>query len=111
MRRKFHALLFFGFLLWAAAVAVPKPHVTPFVEWASAKWYVGPAEGKPLDIKIRALYVDTRLKEYTTGAPHDVTDRLFVVRRMFRLNDTLPAETNATTRWVWERGGCCWSIA
>jgi hypothetical protein len=61
--------------------------------------------GKPLDIKIRALYVDARLKEYTTGAPHEVTDRLFVVRRMFRLNDTLPAETNATTRWVWERGG------
>lgn len=64
---------------------------------------MGP-ESKPLDVKIRALYVDTRLKEYTTGTPHDVTDRLFVVRRMFRLNDTLPAETS-TARWIWERGG------
>jgi hypothetical protein len=24
---------------------------------------------------------------------------------MFRLNDTLPGETAATTRWTWERGG------
>jgi hypothetical protein len=106
MRRKFHTFLLAGFLLWAAAAAaLPKPYVITFGKWTPAKWYVGLAEGKSPDIKIRALYVDARLKEYTTGAPHEVTDRLFVVRRMFRLNDTLPAETNATTRWVWERGG------
>ena len=34
-----------------------------------------------------------------------MTDRLFVVRRMFRLNDTLRGETAATARWTWERGG------
>ena len=65
----------------------------------------GACEGKPLELKVRALFVDTRLKEYTTGAPHDVTDRLFVVRRVFRLNDTLPAESASAPRWVWERGG------
>lgn len=86
-------------------MAVPKPHVLTFGKWTSVKWYVGAVEGKPLDVKIRALYVDTRLKEYTTGAPHEVTDRLFVVRRMFRLNDTLPTESNSAPRWVWERGG------
>jgi hypothetical protein len=86
-------------------MAVPKPHVITFGKWTSVKWYVGAVEGKPLDVKIRALYVDTRLKEYTTGAPHEVTDRLFVVRRMFRLNDTLPTESNSAPRWVWERGG------
>jgi hypothetical protein len=106
MRRKFHRLLLIGFFLWtAAAVAVPKPHVITFGKWTSAKWYVGPAEGKPLSIKVRALYLETRLKEYTTGASHDVTGRLFVVRRMFRLNDILPAETSGGPRWVWERGG------
>jgi hypothetical protein len=89
----------------AAAIAVPKPHVIAFGKWTSVKWYVGAVEGKPLDIKIRALHVDTRLKEYTTGAAHDVTDRLLVVRRMFRLNDTLPTESNSAPRWVWERGG------
>jgi hypothetical protein len=72
------------FVLWAAsAAAVPKPHVISFGKWAPAKWYVGSADNKALDLKIRALYVDTRLKEFTTGPAHDVTDRLFVVRRMF----------------------------
>ena len=41
-----------------------------------------------MEIKVRALFVDTRLKEYTIGLPHDVTDRLFVVRRAYRLNTT-----------------------
>ncbi len=92
--------------LWAsAAAAVPKAHVTTFGKWTPVRWLVGPAEGKPLDLKIRGLYVDARLKEYTTAAPHEVTDRLLVVRRVFRLNDTLPDETGPTPRWQWERGG------
>ena len=32
----------------------------------------------------------TVLKEWTTGDAHDVTDRSFVVRRVIRINDTLP---------------------
>ena len=44
------------------------------VKWTAAKWYVGP-QAKGLDVKIRALYVDTRLKEFTTGMPHEVTVR------------------------------------
>lgn len=96
-----------GFVfLWAPGVlAVPKPHVISFGKWTPAKWYVGEENSKPLELKIRGLYVDTRLKEYTTGPAHDVTDRLFVVRRVFRLNDTLPQESGATPRWQWERGG------
>jgi hypothetical protein len=93
-------------LLWAAgASAVPKPHVISFGKWTSAKWYVGAADCKPVDLKIRALFVDTRLKEYTTGPAHEVTDRRFVVQRVFRLNDTLPDETGSAPRWQWERGG------
>ena len=42
--------------------------------------------------------VDSRLKEYTTGSPHELTDRLFVVRRAFRVNDALPAEMAALAR-------------
>jgi hypothetical protein len=105
MRRTFHTLIFVGILAWSGgALAVPKPHVISFGKWTAAKWYVGPA-AKAIDVKIRALYVDTRLKEYTIGPSHDVTDRLFVVRRMFRLNDTLPSETATATKWTWERGG------
>lgn len=54
------------------------------------------------ELKIRALLVDGELKEWTTGDPHDVTDRSFVVRRALRLNDTLPADTHP--QWVWQRG-------
>jgi hypothetical protein len=35
--------------------------------------------------------------------PHQVTERLFVVRRVFRLNDSLPDEL--APRWQWQRGG------
>ena len=94
------------FIFWAAsAAAVPKPHVISFGKWTAVKWFVGSADNKALDLKIRALYVDTRLKEFTTGPAHDVTDRFFVVRRMFRLNDTLPEETGTSPRWLWQRGG------
>lgn len=65
-------------------------------------------------LKIRALLVDGVLKEWTTGDAHDVTDRSFVVRRVIRLNDSLPTDkssekstekpTASASRWVWQRG-------
>lgn len=69
------------------------------------RWLVGSASDKAMDIKVRPLYVDSRLKEYTTGVPHDVTERLFVVRRMFRINDSLPEDSTTTQHWEWQRGG------
>lgn len=83
--------------------ALPKPHLISFGKLTTVKW--NPEGAKPFDLRVRALYVDTRLKEYTTGPTHDVTDRLFVVRRAFRLNDSLPAENAAAPRWQWQRGG------
>ena len=53
-------------------------------------------------LRVRALYVDDRQKEWTTGEIHDVTDRTFTVRRALRLNDALP--TDSAPRWVWEPG-------
>ena len=69
----------------------------------------GAAPGES-ELKIRALLVNGVLKEWTTGDPHDVTDRSFVVRRAIRLNDALPTDTSdqkpasAANRWVWQRG-------
>jgi hypothetical protein len=94
-----------GLALWmgaGACEATTKPHAITFGKWISAKWMNATGE-KALDLKVRALLVDTRVKEYTTGAPHDVTERLFVVRRAFRMNDALPNESAA--RWQWQRGG------
>lgn len=88
---------------WNEAAAAPKPHVIALGKSVSAKW--PNATGKKMfDLKVRALFVDARLKEYTTGNPHDLTDRLFVVRRAFRVNDSLPTETGVA-RWQWQRGG------
>jgi hypothetical protein len=53
-------------------------------------------------LRIRALLVDGLLKEWTAGEAHDVTDRSFVVRRVIRLNDTLPGDKPG--QWVWQRG-------
>src|ERR1017187_9497825 len=84
--------------------AVSKPHVNVFGKWISAKW-PNVTGLKLLDLKVRPLFVDTRLREYTTGTPHELTDRLFVVRRAFRVNDALPTEAANPTRWQWQRGG------
>jgi len=54
------------------------------------------------ELKIRALLVDGILKEWTTGDAHDVTDRSFAVRRVIRLNDSLPGDKLG--HWVWQRG-------
>ena len=45
------------------------------------------------------------MKEFTIGDVHDVTERLFVVRRGFRLNDLLPADEKKVPEWRWQRGG------
>lgn len=97
---------------WGECSAVPKAHAITFGRWISAKWPNATGQ-KMLDLKVRPLFVDTRLKEYTTGTPHEMTDRLFVVRRAFRVNDALPTDnnnanqsTNANAaRWQWQRGG------
>jgi hypothetical protein len=88
----------------SAAGAAAKVHVITFGKWTAAQWRAGSAsEDKPVPIKIRALVVDGIVKEYTLGAPHEVTERLFVVRRVFRVNDSLPEES--APRWQWQRGG------
>ena len=106
MLRKLLLMFVMLCLVWSECAAVPKPHVITFGKWTSAKWPNATGQ-KLLDLKVRPLFVDTRLKEYTTGAPHELTDRLFVVRRAFRVNDALPTEkANANaTRWQWQRGG------
>jgi hypothetical protein len=91
-------------LLTTAAGGATKVHVITFGKWTSAQWFSGSAaDDKPVIIKIRALVVDGRIKEYVLGAPHEVTDRLFVVRRVFRVNDSLPEDSGP--RWQWQRGG------
>ncbi len=54
------------------------------------------------ELRVRPLIVDTRVKDWTTGEVHDITERSFVVRRALRLNDALPSDK--TEHWVWQKG-------
>ena len=92
-------------LCTVAAKAAAKVHVITFGKWTTVQWTpgTGAENEKPLPLRIRALIVDARVKEYVIGSPHDVTDRLFVVRRAFRVNDGLPDDS--APRWQWQRGG------
>ena len=103
--------------------ALRKPHLVSFGKWQTVRRFVDTpppsmtdpqnlpwAEAKNVDtkgveFKIRPLYVDGQLKESTTGFAHEITDRIFVVRRAYRVNDSLPAEEGKNTRWRWELGG------
>ncbi len=89
------------------ASAASKPHIITFGKWTSIQWLpgAGAADDKPLALKVRPLLVDARVKEFTLGPAHDITDRLFVVRRSFRMNDSLPEESASAPHWQWQRGG------
>lgn len=95
-------LLLSTLLLCEIALAATKPHVISFGKWTAAQWQAG-SDDKPIPMKVRALLVDGHVKEYTLGVPHEITERLFAIRRAFRVNDALPDDT--TPHWQWQRGG------
>jgi len=87
-----------------AGEANANTHSITFGRALPVKLLIGPSENKTLDITVRPLYVDGKLKEFTTGNPHDVTEQEFVVRRAYRINDVLPDDPHKNARWLWERG-------
>jgi len=99
-------LLALALLLPAMAWCASKPHV---VALGAARRQPYSAQSDPAsarqgetELRVRPLVVDDKVKEWTTGEAHDITDRTFAVRRALRLNDTLP--TDKSERWVWQRG-------
>jgi len=100
--RNFSLLLLLLTLAPHPLQAARKPHTVAFGKWQTIKLL---DDATPKDLKIRPLYVDEKLKEFTTGAPHEITDHLFVVRRAYRVNDSLPAEESKPLRWRWQLGG------
>jgi len=80
-----------------------QPHVVALGKALPVKLFIGAAEDKTMDMTVRPLYVDAKVKGFTTGKSHDVTEREFVVRRAFRINDALPSDK--APKWLWQRGG------
>jgi hypothetical protein len=99
------AVLMLGFVLQIQAATTS--HVITFGKSTIVKFFVGPNESKAVDMKVRPLYVDGKLKEFTTGESHDITEQEFVVQRAYRVNDSLPQDERV--RWKWQRGG--WLLA
>jgi hypothetical protein len=90
----------------AAATCAAKPHAVALGAVRREPYSV---EGDPAgaqkdekELRVRPLVVDGKVKEWTTGDAHDVTERSFAVRRAVRLNDSLPSDH--AVRWVWQRG-------
>jgi hypothetical protein len=91
-------------LAGAGAWAAARAHSVSFGKTMTVPWFTGADEQQKRQLNIRPLYVDDKLKEFTAGEQHIVTDRTFVIRRVFRINDALP-EDGSAPRWKWQRDG------
>lgn len=114
MKLRLRLLIVVGMVALSASV-YPAPRKSHSVFLGSFKSVPYSKTGDPAgalpdedSLRIRALVVDGQVKEWTTGESHDITDRSFVVRRVLRINDTLPGEEPNSGakagRWVWQRG-------
>jgi hypothetical protein len=104
--RKLALLSGLALILPVMAWCASKPHVVALGGTRKEPYSVAgdPAGARKdeMELKVRPLVVDGKVKEWTTGDVHDLTSRTFAVRRAVRLNDALP--TDKTERWVWQRG-------
>lgn len=91
-------------LMASTVAAAPRIHAISFGKWTAVDWFPGNKDNKPVVLKVRALVVDGHIKEHFLASPHEITERLFVVRRVFRVNDSL-SEDSGPPRWQWQRGG------
>jgi hypothetical protein len=89
--------------LFASAWAAPRQHIILLGKSQAVKMIADSGESR--DVKVRGLIVDGRVREYTAGAGHEVTDRLFVIRRAYRVNDALPQDAGPSSQWVWRLDG------
>jgi hypothetical protein len=90
-------------LLAGSSVAASRPRSVVLGKWRTVTTWAD--SGESGQVKVRKLLVNERVVEYTYGPSHDVTDRLFVIRRAYRMNDTLPADRPQASQWVWRLDG------
>lgn len=78
-----------------------RAHLITFGPWLKVHLFVGADADRVTEIKVRSLNIDSRSRDFVVGEPHDVTDRLFVVRRAYRMNDAITSQPE----WKWQRDG------
>ena len=89
-------------LLAGGSMAAPREHTILFGPWRSVDTQKDSGDKQP--VKVRDLIIDGKPREHTAGVAHEVTDRFFVVRRAYRLNDALLDEKKQV-QWIWRLGG------
>jgi hypothetical protein len=99
--------LFLIAMFSAVCAAAPRTHTVTLGKWQTIAITTdsGDPQTAPLTVKMRTLTIDGGFKEYTVGASHQVTDRLFVIRKVEHLNDALPDDKDRAPRWIWRLGG------
>jgi hypothetical protein len=71
--------------------------------------YLGPDAAQSATIEVRPLYLRGNIERFTTGEPHDVDERYFVIRRAYRIDDAPSPDPRAEgLHWQWQRGGWLW---
>ena len=100
------AIALFALLAATPLLAASKPHFVALGRRQTVKRLADPTkpDTPSINLKIRPLYVDTKLQENTAGPPHEVTDHVFVVCRAYRVHDSLPVE-DAKPRRQWQLEG------
>ena len=101
------AFALFMFAVGSALAAAPKVHTVTLgavrkVPYTQPDATPDTKSDETSILKVRALFVDDRQKEWTMGELHEITDRTFAIRRALRINDSLP--NDATARWIWQPG-------
>jgi hypothetical protein len=91
-------------LLSLVVVAAARDHTAVFGDWVNVKMFVGPERDHSVEMKIRPLYMDGDLEEFTTGQAHNIGESQFVVRRVYRLSNRMVLN-GAPAPFLWQRGG------
>jgi hypothetical protein len=94
-------------MLSAVCGAAPRTHTIILGKWRTIAITSdsGEQQTAPLTAKMRTLTIDGGFKEFTVGATHQVSDHVFVVRKVEHLNDALPEDNDRAPRWIWRLGG------
>ncbi|MBV9147839.1 MAG: hypothetical protein JO065_18120 [Acidobacteria bacterium] len=85
----------------AGLAVAARTHTVTFGPWIKVRLFVGPEADRVQDMQTRSLNVDGRSREFVIGDSHDVTDKVFVVRRAYRMNDAIATQPD----WKWQRDG------
>lgn len=72
--------------------------------WHTVSYSPDPDAAAPTQsqLRVRALVVDGRIAEWTTGDIHLVTETSYTVRQALRINDSLPTAKHED--WIWQKG-------